>query len=227
MRLRALLAGLAALLLLSAASPAEPPACAPTNCTQQSPIDIAGAIHARIAAPVVHYESGRFEIENDGHSLYVRPLGGFNTVDFDGVRYSLSQFHFHHKAEHRVNGTQAAMEVHFVNLGPLDTKLVLGVLMQPGKNNALFRAIMAVAPPPKGKVVVQLNPAQLLPANRSFWTYMGSLTTPPYSEDVHWIVFQNAEPVAGPDIDKFAKMFEDQPPRDPKDLNRRFILAVP
>ena len=227
MHLRAILAGLAALTLLSANGPGDPPACAPTKCTQQSPVDIVGAIRADIAKPVVHYEAGHFEIENDGHTLKVTPLGGHNTVDFAGVVYSLAQFHFHHKAEHLVNGVQAAMEVHFVNLGPLDTKLVLGVLLQPGGTNSLFTEIMAAAPPPGHKVIVSLDPNHLLPIHHSLWTYKGSLTTPPFSEDVTWVVFQNDELVAGHDIDKYALLFEHQAPHPPQNLHRRFILSVP
>ncbi len=193
---------------------------------QQSPVDIVGAIPAKIRPFAVDYRARDFIVTNDGHTIKVTPAGGTNTVTYDGKVYTLSQFHFHHKSEHEVNGVQTPMELHFVNtLG--DDAVVLGVFLDTKAANAAFKTVMDAAPATPGPAVhVSLDPNQLLPKDRRYWTYMGSLTTPPYSQVVRWIVLQHGVKVDPASIGKFAALYPDSA-RPVQPLDRRFILSGP
>jgi carbonic anhydrase len=214
---------------LQGAAPTPTPACLPTNCTQQSPIDIVGAIPAQLGAVTVNYAAGPYRVTNDGHTIKVYPVNQGSSITVMGKTYPLAEFHFHRKSEHRVGGTEWPMEVHFVNKINDNDAAVIGVFMETEAANDAFNRIMSVAMHPgQQPVVVQINPNNLLPptSQRAYWTYMGSLTTPAYAEVVRWIVMRTPVKVLGTDIAKFATFYPDNA-RKPEPLNRRFILSGP
>jgi len=224
MRIKALLIGLAASAALAvsafAAGGGEPVG------DQQSPVDIVGSIPAQIGSFAVYYRSTDFTVSNDGHTIKVTPDGGTNIVAYGGKNYTLSQFHFHHKSEHKVNGAQEPMEVHFVNMLGGDA-LVLGVFLEPNAANAAFKTIMDAAPASANLVVhVKIDPNLLLPKDQHYWMYMGSLTTPNYSQNVRWMVLRTPVKVDQSSIDKFVSIYPNSA-RDVQPLNRRFILSGP
>lgn len=139
--------------------------------------------------------------------------------------YTLKQFHFHHPSEHLVNGQRFAMEAHFVHEAS-DGLAVVGVLISPGKRNAVFEKIVATMPSDEGPAT-QADPAidlrRLLPAHRSYFRYEGSLTTPPCSETVNWIVLAQPIEVNEADIARFAELYP-MNARPAQVRDRRFIL---
>lgn len=119
------------------------------------------------------------------------------------------------------------METHFVHRNEEGEFLVLGVLMQEGKKNEMLQLILesmpAIAGPEHTIAEVNVNMLQLLPVNQSAYQYFGSLTTPPCSELVRWIVFQQSIEISKEQSEEFAKVFPSNA-RPLQPLNRRFLL---
>lgn len=193
----------------------------------QSPVDIRSALPARLSPIKINYRAQPLALLNNGHTIQVNQAPG-NFITFEGERYDLIQYHFHTPSEHTINGKAAPLEVHLVHKGAESGKLtVLGVNLVPGKANPLIGAVWAAAPAEAGPVKevpgVRLDPAALLPAKRAYYRYEGSLTTPPCSEVVHWVVFKQPITASQAQIDAFAKLFPNNA-RPPQPINRRFIL---
>lgn len=195
----------------------------------QSPIDLQHAIPANLGTFSVHYQAQALAVVNNGHTIQVNFKPG-NHITFEGERYDLVQYHFHHPSEHAINGRIAPMEVHLVHKSSSSGKLtVLGVMMMPGKANKSVEAVWNAMPPQEGPektvAAVMLNPSALLPAKRGYFRYEGSLTTPPCSEVVHWVNLKQPITVSDAQIDRFAKLFP-MNARPVQPLNRRFILET-
>jgi carbonic anhydrase len=163
---------------------------------KQTPIDIKSAETVAAVMPEIsfHYDDTAMDVENTGHVVevpyeagsYVRI--GPNVTD----QYFLSQFHFHAPSEHMVNGVQFDAEMHLVHTNRIGELLVIGVLLT--KSDAaqagIFDNIMSNAPASVTTTKLQgtLNAMDLFPKQELFYTYTGSLTTPPCTEGVRWIV---------------------------------------
>jgi carbonic anhydrase len=167
-----------------------------------TPIDIETTKAMSVPLPALkfHYEPTPFEIENNGHVIEV-PYEKGSTLTIGGSAtdvYELAQFHFHAPSEHTVDGKPYDAEFHLVHRNILGELAVVGVFMQRGDGaNGFFDQIMAGAParigvtPSEG---TKINAAELLPPAQSYFTYTGSLTTPPCTEGVRWFVLN--DPVA-------------------------------
>lgn len=195
--------------------------------TQQSPIDLSEPVSARQPALDLSWKTRPDTIVNNGHTIQL-DFGEGRITSLGTRTYRLAQFHFHQPSEHRINGKSFAMEVHFVHVGVEGGGLaVVGVFMAPGKTNAVFSKIVSTMPAKEGPPVPAdraINPNGLLPAGRNYYRYEGSLTTPPCSETVDWLVLTNHIEVAETDIALFAELFpmNARPLQNP---NRRFILS--
>jgi carbonic anhydrase len=196
-----------------------------TGSSQQSPIDITGPISARQPTLKVSWSKRPDSIVNNGHTIQLGFAEG-DALNMGDRRYALKQFHFHHPSEHLVEGKRFAMEAHFVHEAA-DGLAVVGVLMVPGKPNAVFKKIVATMPPEEGPPVSAdpaIDPSRLLPTQRAYFHYEGSLTTPPCSETVDWIVLAQPIEVDETDIARFGKLY----PMNARPLqhrDRRFILS--
>ena len=163
---------------------------------EQSPIDIRGAHLNKALQPIeYHYMAGSVTLENTGRTIlvHVRP-GSYILVD--GVRYDLEQFHFHHPAEEAVKGRLTDMDVHMVHKSA-DGKIVVVAVrlgLDRGEPNAVLAALWPHLPRVAGateKVDDMINAAGFLPADRGYWTYVGSLTAPPCTEGVRWFIYED------------------------------------
>ena len=192
--------------------------------SQQSPLDITGAIEARLPAIEPDWTKGG-TILNNGKTIQIDvPAGG--TLRRGAKVYDLVQYHFHAPSEHRVEGQPFAMEAHFVHRHAASGGLgVFGVLLAQGAANPTF-AVLAAAIPDEGAEasVDGIDPAGLLPASLAYWTYEGSLTSPPCSENVDWMIARMPVEVAAEDIAAFTARYS-MNARPPRPANRRFILA--
>ena len=169
----------------------------------QSPIDIAKTSPASLPklrakfSPanlrIVHHEHLADEI-NNGHTIQVNYSEG-DTMTIGDTNYELIQFHFHAPSEHTVHGKQYPMEMHFVHKSPSGALAVIGVFIEKGAHNAAFDPIFSNLPREKGVEShfehVQVNVDDLLPHSHKSYRYDGSLTTPPCSEGVKWIVMRS------------------------------------
>ncbi len=156
--------------------------------TSQSPIDIRDTTSVDLQNLELHYVSVPVEIVNNGHTVQVNYAPGSH-LDVDGVRYDLLQFHFHAPSEHTIAGKHASAEMHLVHKSATGALAVVGVLIEEGEHNAHFDAIWNNLPAQAGpakRFDVQINAADLLPADARTYRYLGSLTTPPGTEGVRW-----------------------------------------
>ena len=193
---------------------------------QQSPVDLSGPVSARQPALDIGWKTRPDTIVNNGHTIQLNFPSG-DTVKLGDRSYQLTQFHFHHPSEHRVDGKPFAMEAHFVHAGKGGRLAVVGVFMVPGRANAVFNKIVSTMPAEEGPPIPAdpaIDPTRLLPARQSYYHYEGSLTPPPCSETVDWIVLAEPIEVAQADIASFAKLYS-MNARPVQNLNRRFILT--
>ena len=192
---------------------------------QQSPIDIVGSVTARQHALEISWTKRPNTIVNNGHTIQLGFREG-NTLRIGEQSYALKQLQFHHPSEHLVKGKRFAMEAHFVHAAA-DGLAVIAVLMVSGGHNTVFRRIVATMPPEEGPTISAdpaIDPRRLLPAERAYFRYEGSLTTPPCSETVNWIVLAQPIEVDTADIARFRKLYPmNARPIQPRD--RRFILS--
>lgn len=164
--------------------------------TSQSPINLAGATRTDLPDPQFSYNASPATIENKGHTLQVNYAPG-SGVTVGDTRYELAQFHFHTPSEHRLEGQEFPAELHLVHQGPGGALAVVGVMIQQGEANQALSALWNDLPRNKGETKqpasVQINAEDLLPDERQHFLYPGSLTTPPCSEGVTWMVLD--EPI--------------------------------
>ena len=192
---------------------------------QQSPVDITHAINAQQPPLKIGWSKKPDKIVNNGHTIQLDFAEG-DTLRLAERSYALKQFHFHHPSEHLVEGKRFAMEAHFVHAGT-DRTAVVGVLMVAGRPNSAFKKIVATMPSEEGQTVSAdpaIDPSRLLPVRRAYYHYEGSLTTPPCSETVDWIVLAHPIEVDEADIRSFAKIYP-MNARPVQKLDRRFILS--
>jgi len=192
---------------------------------QQSPIDITGTIIARQPALEIEWSKQPNTVINNGHTIQLEVPDG-DTLRMGNRTYTLKQFHFHHPSEHLVEGKRFAMEAHFVHAAT-DGLAVVAVLMVPGRQNAAFKKIVSTMPMEEGPAVPAdpaIHSTRLLPARREYFHYEGSLTTPPCSETVDWIVLAHPIEVDEDDIARFVKLYP-MNARPVQQRDRRFILS--
>ncbi|HEY2186645.1 MAG TPA: carbonic anhydrase [Xanthobacteraceae bacterium] len=192
---------------------------------QQSPIDIGETIRAQLPPLKITWDRRADSIVNNGHTIQVN-MGDTSVLGYANANYRLVQFHFHHPSEHLIAGKSFAMETHFVHANAAGGLAVIGALMTPGRANAVFSKVVSTMPEKEGpaaKADAGIDPNGLLPAARTYYRYSGSLTTPPCSETVDWLLLTDALPVAETDIARFAKLFP-MNARPVQKANRRFVL---
>ena len=177
--------------------------------TEQSPINLTKTA-IQPASLTLNYQATPLTIKNNGRTIRVDYAAG-STMQLDDVVFELKQFHFHAPSEHLENGQAAAMEVHFVHQN-METKAlaVLGVFFKVGDRNDALEPIWSQMPQRAGVQKTlrgnTFNAASLLPANRDeFYRYSGSLTTPPCSEPVTWIVMKQAIAVSVQQVARFTQ----------------------
>ncbi len=177
--------------------------------TRQSPIDIRDGIKVNLDPVQFDYKPSSFRVVDNGHTVQVN-VGPGNSIEVMGRRYDLLQFHFHRPSEERINGRQFDMVAHLVHKD-LDGRLaVVAVLLERGSAHPLVQSVWNNLPLEKGEDVAArttLDMNALLPTERSYFTYMGSLTTPPCSEGVLWMVMKTPMPIAPEQIGVFSRLY--------------------
>jgi carbonic anhydrase len=156
----------------------------------QSPIDLSNPAMQDVANIAFHYQPSNVSIINNGHTIQVNYAAG-SYMELDGVRYDLTQFHFHAPSEHAVSARLAAAEIHLVHTSSDGRLAVVGLLVDAGAHNAAFDSFwssLPAAPGPAQQLTTQVNAAALLPPVQLTYRYAGSLTTPPCTEGVTWSV---------------------------------------
>jgi carbonic anhydrase len=180
---------------------------------EQSPLDIHGAHLDKALKPIeFHYIAGPVTVENNGRTIVVHVDPGSYIVA-GGVRYNLVEFEFRHPGEETVKGKFSDMSAHLVHRSADGKIAILAVRLLENQNfpNALLAALWKHLPTTAGKsekVAEMINPGGLLPADRGYWTYMGSLTTPPCTEGVRWFVFEQQVTLSRDQLRAFANIYK-------------------
>ncbi len=194
---------------------------------EQSPIDIPASTPLNPANITFNYNPGALTIFNNGHTIQANYDQG-SSIILDGTRYDLAQFHFHTASEHAVAGQHAPMEIHLVHKNASGGLAVIGVLMQSGDENSgyapVFQNMPAQEIAPAAVPGVSVDASQLLPAQQTYWRYNGSLTTPPCTEGVKWIVMNTPVKVSDAQIAAFTAIFKNNE-RPIQTLNTRTFLV--
>lgn len=167
---------------------------------QQSPINLekeTSKLEQSSSGLELHYTECEFAVENNGHTIEAVPSDQDNYITLDGVDYYLAQFHFHAPSEHQIDGVNAEMEVHFVHKSKDGEIAVIGVLIGEGSENQELKELLDTMPAQVTeeedmvKLDEKIDILKLLPKDSSMFRYDGSLTTPPCTEGVKWIVYQS------------------------------------
>ncbi|UTR13130.1 carbonic anhydrase [Salipaludibacillus sp. LMS25] len=157
------------------------------------------------------YQPSSFTLEHNGHTIQANALTHDNVLSIDGVDYPLVQFHFHVPSEHQLDGENLAMELHLVHKNQEEELAVLGILMEEGDANEEIAKLWAEMPQEETEEAIELNDLidleALLPSSNEGFHYDGSLTTPPCSEGVKWVVLEEPISVSQEQIDAFAEIF--------------------
>jgi carbonic anhydrase len=161
---------------------------------KQSPIDISVTTKENLPVIEFNYRPSPLKIVNNGHTVQVNVADG-SGIQVGTDRYQLVQFHVHTPSEEQVQGRSYDMVVHFVHKNMAGQLAVVGVLFEKGQENMALAPIVAALPKQAGpeRIVagVGIDAAKLLPANHGYYTFEGSLTTPPCSEGVRWLVLKS------------------------------------
>jgi len=176
--------------------------------SHQSPIDITMPRHAKTQERLgFHYHPASVRALDNGHTIQVNVPPG-SELHLNGRTYRLGQFHFHDPSEHHVEGKSYPLEIHFVHQDDKGHVAVIAVLVETGPENKPLAALWTMLPTMTGEVGSErtLNPRDLLPLNTHHFSYHGSLTTPPCTEGVQWIVLRDPIAMSAQQIAQFVSI---------------------
>jgi carbonic anhydrase len=182
----------------------EFPTCAKGKA--QAPLNIKGPFEKALFNVAPDYKPGQLKIVNNGHTIQVNVPPG-SKLRIDSKPFELLQFHFHRPSEEHIDGKPSAMVIHFVHKNDAGRLAVLGVLLKEGNENPGIKALWAHAPAKEGPEIapegVMFNPANLLPREYEFYSYEGSLTTPPCTEGVRFFILKSHVNVSREQVEAF------------------------
>jgi carbonic anhydrase len=176
----------------------------------QSPINIKNAVESTPSKISFDYKPSPLVVVNNGHTIQVNYAEG-STVTIDGEKYALVQFHFHTPSEHEINNKAAAMELHLVHRNEAGKLAVVGVMLTKGKASSLIAEVWKNIPAAgKTNTVsnIMIDATKLLPSSKAYYSYAGSLTTPPCSEGVKWNVFVEPMTISEEQIEAFGGIYQ-------------------
>ncbi|CAM4228127.1 carbonic anhydrase [Lederbergia lenta] len=196
---------------------------------EQSPINIEFSqvkTSEKLENIEIQYKPTPFSIVNNGHTVLANAVTPSNSIVVEGKEYKLVQFHFHTPSEHQFNNQNFDMELHLVHQDATGKLAVLGVMIQEGKENEKLAPVWDVLPKVETEkdtlIKEPVNLQTLLPSDQTFFQYNGSLTTPPCTEEVKWVVFEKPIEMSKEQIQAFQQIFPDNH-RPVLHLNKREI----
>ena len=198
-------------------------ACAGSN---QSPINLTGFIDAKLNPIIFHYKGDAGEILNNGHTVQVNALAG-SSIMVDGIQFDLKQFHFHAPSENLIKGKSFPLEAHLVHADKDGNLAVVAVMFTEGKANKALDKAWAQMPKNEGDkftLTAHLSPLELLPAKRDYYRFNGSLTTPPCSEGVRWLVLKHTVSASKEQIEAFSHVMHHPNNRPVQAIKARPVL---
>jgi carbonic anhydrase len=182
--------------------------------------------YKKTALHIAHNENVQ-ELINNGHTIQVTPEEG-SSITYGGKLYQLKQFHFHTPSEHTINGQHFPMEIHLVHESDDKSLAVIGVLVKEGAHNGNFDQLIKYLPNAAGEkktydsisIEIGIN----VPKEMDAWHYVGSLTTPPCSENVQWLVMKNPISMSKEQVDAFSSRLHHNN-RPTQQMNKRTLTV--
>jgi carbonic anhydrase len=194
----------------------------------QSPINIDNVQQPKNSANIeFNYHPTLLSVVNNGHTIQVNYQSG-SSIKIRGEKYELLQFHFHTPSEHTIKGKASALELHLVHRNKKGELAVIGVMLEQGKANPvieqIWQEISQEANNEQSKITI--NAANLLPTQKAFLSYTGSLTTPPCSENVKWNLFVEPIELSKEQITNFQHFYQVNA-RPVQPINTRIVEFYP
>ena len=192
----------------------------------QSPVNLTGFIEAEMAPLEFIYTGLATEIGNNGHTIQVNYAAG-STMKVAGRTYMLRQFDFHSPSEHQINGEYFPMEAQFLHADYDGNLAIVSVMFTVGEENAGMKKLWRQMPTEEGTkagLYSQVRAEELMPADRDYYRYNGSLTTPPCSEGVTWIVMKNPVTLSEAQLKQFTEVMGQSNNRPVQATNARPVL---
>ncbi|MGK5051034.1 carbonic anhydrase [Janthinobacterium sp. RB2P8] len=179
------------------------------NGSRQSPIDIRDGMKVELEQISFDYHPSSFNVLDNGHTVQVGVSGG-NYITVQNRMFELQQFHFHRPSEERINGKAFEMVVHLVHRDAEGRQAVLALLLERGAPQATIQTVWNNLPLEKFETMqptILLDPSEMLPARRDYYTYMGSMTEPPCSEGVLWLVMKQPVQASPAQMALFSRLY--------------------
>jgi carbonic anhydrase len=176
---------------------------------RQSPIDLRDGIKVNLEQISFDYHPSSFSEVNNGHTIQVT-VGGGNFITVGNSVYELQEFHFHRPSEEKINGKGTEMVIHLVHRSAEGKIAIVAVLLERGQPHRLMQTIWDNLPLEKFETVspsIVLDPTDALPERREYFTYMGSLTEPPCTEGVLWMVFKQPMQASPAQMALFSRLY--------------------
>lgn len=195
---------------------------------KQSPINIDVStveLNDDLEALELTYQSTPFSLENNGHTVQLTDPTGENSISLQGEEYTLQQLHFHIPSENTLNGNHFEMEGHLVHQNEAGEPAVLAFLIEEGEGNSVLAEAFSSIPSENNKEELNIKLDSLLPQDLSTFRYSGSLTTPPCSEGVSWVVLEEPIELSEQQIGAFSERFPHGNARDPQPINNREVYV--
>ncbi len=198
-------------------------ACSGKN---QSPINLTGFIESKLKPIKFHYKKGGNSIINNGHTIQVNYNKG-SYINVDGIKFNLAQFHFHAPSENNINGKSYPLEAHLVHIDKNGNLAVVAVMFKEGRENKALAKAWSKMPQHAGdkhsfEYFVNVN--KILPRNHAYYRFNGSLTTPPCTEGVRWLVMKNPITASKAQIKEFEHILHHPNNRPLQPVNARVIM---
>jgi len=197
--------------------------CAGLN---QSPVNLTGFVEAELTPVTINYQAGGSEILNNGHTIQVNYAAG-SSINLDGITFALKQFHFHSPSENLIEGKSFAMEMHLVHSDTDGNLAVIAIMFNEGTENEALAEIWQLMPAKAGdksSLTALFAAIELLPQNRDFYRFNGSLTTPPCTEGVRWVVMKTPVAASQDQFAAFTGVMQHPNNRPVQAINARLIL---
>jgi len=220
-------------------------------CTgkNQSPINVTGFIEANLNPISINYQLGGDEIVNNGHTIQINYEQG-SRIELDGQTFNLLQVHFHAPSENHINGQSYPLEAHFVHANKDGDLAVIAVMYEEGTPKTVLEVhtdefrdkIVVAVMSPQDKMLEELwkvmptisggkhtlndrvNVYKLLPKHHDYYRFNGSLTTPPCSEGVRWLVMKDVVTISKQQINAFEAVLNEPNNRPIQAINARTVL---
>ncbi|MCJ8319495.1 MAG: carbonic anhydrase family protein [Colwellia sp.] len=192
----------------------------------QSPINITSVIEANLPPLTMNYHKSQVSEINNGHTVQAN-ITGNNTFTNDAGTFDLLQFHFHAPSENTIEGKSFPLEAHFVHADQDGRLAVIGVMFELGEENSELAKLWKNMPEDshsQATLLKELSALNLMPKEKSYYRFNGSLTTPPCTEGVRWFVLKDTIKASKAQINKFRTVMGTDTNRPVQPINARVIL---